>query len=193
MVIGITGGISSGKSTISKILISRNYKLIDCDLISKELTNIDEVVLEIAEIFGDEVIDGTNINRKKLGELIFNNESKKKQLENIIHPRVVQKVIDEIKSLNEKIIFVDCPLLFEAKLEYLFDKIIVVYVNFETQVKRLISRDKIDIDFALKKINAQMRLDDKAKLADFVIDNSYSLEETINQLDNIIRSIKNEI
>lgn len=193
MVIGITGGISSGKSTISKIIISRNYKLIDCDLISKELTNIDEVVLEIAEIFGDEVIDGTNINRKKLGELIFNNETKKKQLENIIHPRVVQKVIDEIKSSNEKIIFVDCPLLFEAKLEYLFDKIIVVYVNFETQVKRLISRDKIDIDFALKKINAQMRLDDKAKLADFVIDNSYSLEETINQLDNIIRSIKNEI
>ncbi len=193
MVIGITGGISSGKSTISKILISRNYKLIDCDLISKELTNIDEVVLEIAEIFGDEVIDGTNINRKKLGELIFNNETKKKQLENIIHPRVVQKVIDEIKSSKEKIIFVDCPLLFEAKLEYLFDKIIVVYVNFETQVKRLISRDKIDIDFALKKINAQMRLDDKAKLADFVIDNSYSLEETINQLDNIIRSIKNEI
>lgn len=193
MVIGITGGISSGKSTISKIIISRNYKLIDCDLISKELTNIDEVVLEIAEIFGDEVIDGTNINRKKLGELIFNNETKKKQLENIIHPRVVQKVIDEIKSSKEKIIFVDCPLLFEAKLEYLFDKIIVVYVNFETQVKRLISRDKIDIDFALKKINAQMRLDDKAKLADFVIDNSYSLEETINQLDNIIRSIKNEI
>lgn len=192
MVIGITGGIASGKSTISKILIGRHYKLIDCDQISRELTNEQEVIDVIRNTFGPEVITNGAVNRQKLGELIFGDKGKKQALEEIIHPRVIKKVQEEIKKANEELIFVDCPLLFEAKLEYLFDKIIVVYVDRENQIKRLMQRDNINYDFAIKKISSQMDLSKKKELADFVIDNNKSIGYAIMQLDEILRRLKNE-
>ncbi len=193
MIIGITGGIASGKSTVFAYLKesynSDKYLYLDCDEISHELLKKEKVITKLTSVFGDIKNEDGTINRKKLGTIIFDDLEKRKVLNAIIHPLVRKELMTKInKSNNKNLIFVDIPLLFEAKMEDLVDEIWLVYVNKETQKQRLKLRDQIDDGQAMQKITSQMDLD--AKLAyinkldnKIIIDNSNSLLETYQAID----------
>jgi dephospho-CoA kinase len=194
MIIGITGGIATGKSFFTNYLRDKGYQVICADEISKKVVEKDEKgYFKIIEHFGNNILDeNKNINRKQLGYIIFNNEEKRLLLNNIVHPLVKQEMINKIQSLKKdnKIIFIDVPLLFESSFDDLCDKIVVVYSKYEIQLKRLMERDKIEIDLAKNKINAQMDLSKKVLIADYVIDNSFDKENTIMQFEKFLKEVQ---
>ena len=187
-VIGLTGSIASGKSTVSKKLKDLGYKVIDCDAINHEILVKDEVgYLLVVENFGTDILDeNLEIDRKKLSSLIFNDSVLKEKLNQILHPVIKNRVIEEIEKIDEGMVFLDCPLLFETDFHKLCEINIVVYVNFDTQIHRLMQRDNITFPEALKKIYAQMSLDEKLGLADLVIDNCHSLGDLDWQIKQLL-------
>lgn len=194
-IIGLTGGIASGKTTISNILKSEfHIDIIDADLIAREIVKKGSEVLNmIAEEFGKEVInpDGT-LNRKKLGEIVFSNQYLLNKLNKITHPVIEKHIkyeIDLIGKSGKKLCVVDAALLIEAGFYKLVDFVILVCVNKDIQLKRLVQRDKISESEALKRINSQMPLSDKVKYADFIINNNGDLEDVKLQTRKIIKDI----
>mgnify|MGYP000887210549 CR=1 FL=1 len=196
MVIGITGSIATGKSTVTNYLLNKGYKVIDADKIVHRLLSTSSVLSEISLAFGkDLIVDGVLV-RKLLARIIFNDEEKRKLLNKIIHPKVIKEIEEETKEYKGKIdnlIFVDIPLLYEENLEYLVDKIVVVYVPKKIQLERLMTRDGIDEEYAMKKINASMDIELKKAKADFVIDNSKDQDTTYKQIEEILRRIKDAL
>lgn len=191
LVIGITGSISSGKSVVSEYLRSKKYVVIDSDIISKELFNSPYVIRKIVNTFGSNVLEGNKINRAVLGQIIFNDPEKRIMLNNIVHPLVKKEILRQIdEHANSDLIFIDVPLLYEAKFEDLCDYVIVVNVDKEIQITRLMLRDNIDREYAEKKINSQMPLEEKCQMANFIIDNSFDLCYTYKQIDEIINRLK---
>lgn len=192
-VIGVTGGISSGKSNVISIIKRQGFKVIDCDLINHNLQKINMPIYNaIKEAFGSSYfLDNKELDRKKLGELIFHNENEKLKLNSISHPIIKEEVLKEINKADG-IVFVDVPLLYESKFDSLCDKVICVYLNKETQIKRLMERDHIDYSYAKAKIASQMDLDKKRDLADYVIDSKGSFQETYRQVLKILEMIKGE-
>jgi len=191
IVVGLTGGIGSGKSTVSNMLIERNIPVIDADKISREVLIIyPEVLWSIKKEFGEEVFDeNDNLDRKKLGAIIFSNEIFKKKLENIIIPYIKKEIFDKIEKYvkaGEKLCIVDAPTLIETNLHKYMDEVIVIVVNEEIQIKRVMARDSLSKKDALNRINSQMPLKEKLKYATYTIDNSDTLSHTEEQLDNII-------
>lgn len=193
-IIGITGGISSGKSFVCSYLNKLGYLVLDCDNINRHLSKKNgPIYLKIVEEFGIEYLDSNlEIDRKKLGNLIFNDSKAKIRLNNISHPLILEELKREINNSNENIIFVEIPLLFEAKLEYLCDEIICVYLPKDIQIERLILRDKITKEYAVNKINSQMSLERKKELSDYIINSEYGFNDTICQINDIIEKIKGE-
>jgi dephospho-CoA kinase len=194
MTIGITGGIASGKSFVCKELKQMGYPLVDCDQINKDLQQIGMTIYnEIVNQFGLEYInEDKTINRTKLGKLIFENKEERIKLNNISHPLIIKEMrrrIDEFDGL----VFVEIPLLFETKLEYLCDKIICVFVDEKTQINRLMARDGIEYEYTLNKIKSQMPLENKVKKSDFVIDSSLGFEDTKRQINEMINILKEAI
>ncbi len=191
IVVGLTGGIGSGKSTVSNMLIERNIPVIDADKISREVLIIyPEVLWSIKKEFGEEVFDeNDNLDRKKLGAMIFSNEIFKKKLENIIIPYIKKEIFDKIEKYvkaGEKLCIVDAPTLIENNLHKYMDEVIVIVVNEKIQIKRVMARDSLSKKDALNRINSQMPLKEKLKYATYTIDNSDTLSHTGEQLDNII-------
>src|SRR5690554_119503 len=196
MIIGITGSIATGKSTVTKYLSEKGYKIIDSDKIVHKLLSTSSVLSEISLAFGrDLIVDGVLV-RKLLAKMIFDDEEKRKLLNSIIHPCVISEIKEETnnyKGVKDNLIIVDIPLLYEEKLEYLVDKIIVVYAPKNIQLERLMARDGIDLDYANKKINASMDIELKKEKADYIIDNSKDVDSTYKQVDEVLRRILNEI
>ncbi|HCQ91327.1 MULTISPECIES: dephospho-CoA kinase [unclassified Clostridium] len=191
IVVGLTGGIGSGKSTVSNMLIERNIPVIDADKISREVLIIyPEVLWSIKKEFGEEFFDeNDNLDRKKLGAMIFSNEIFKKKLENIIIPYIKKEIFDKIEKYvkaGEKFCIVDAPTLIENNLHKYMDEVIVIVVNEKIQIKRVMARDSLSKKDALNRINSQMPLKEKLKYATYTIDNSDTLSHTEEQLDNII-------
>ena len=191
-IIGITGGIASGKSYVCDIIEKQGFKIIDSDKISHELSKIGYPLYNaiIKEFGNDYLLDNKELNRKKLGALIFNNENEKLRLNSISHPLIIDEINNQINKINNDLIFVDVPLLYESKMENLFDEIICVYVDRKTQIKRLMNRDNISYDYAVSKISSQMSLDEKAKLAHYVIDNSEDSAKAMTL--KILKKLKGE-
>lgn len=189
LIIGLTGGIATGKSTVCKILKKLDIKVIDSDKIAHQVLNFDNVKKEIKEQFGETIIDNEgNINKKKLGKAVFDDDKLRKQLETITHPKIIElidKKINKYQKDKEEIIVLDVPLLFETSLDKKVDETWVVYANKETQIKRLKKRDNFNRKDAIKRINAQMPLEDKVKKADVVIKN----EDTIKELENKVHKL----
>ncbi len=187
-VIGLTGSIASGKSTVSNKLKELGYKIIDCDEINHKLLKKDNLgYVSVLEEFGYDILnEDLEIDRKKLGSIIFNNKLSKEKLNQILHPLIKSVVMDEIKKVEDGIVFLDCPLLFETDFHELCDLKIVVYVNMDTQIHRLMERDNITFPEALKKIYAQMSLDDKLALADYVLDNCHGLNDLDWQIKQLL-------
>ena len=194
-VVGVTGGIASGKSTVCKIIESKGYQVIDCDILGHNVLSdhrkgqgYEKVVQE----FGEGILEGNEISRKKLGELVFGNPENKKKLEAILHPMIKKKLINKINKVQDKIVFVEVALLFETDFKDLCDKTILVYVDLDNQIWRLMKRDNVIFPEALKKIYMQMPMADKLELADYIIDNTnqeYDLEWQVRQIITSLESI----
>lgn len=179
-IIGITGGIASGKSTVSDYLKRLGYRVIDCDLLTREayVTCFDQ----IQQLFPECIVAGT-VDRKALAQCVFTRPQAKLQLEGIIHPYCRKKMTEAIMNQHGGILFLDIPLLYEAKMEDLCDEIWVVYVDFETQLVRLMARNQWSEEVARQRIAAQMPLTQKAKLADLVLNNMASKEELYQKIN----------
>ena len=193
MKIGITGSIACGKSTVSKYLILKGYNVYDADKISYDLTQKPNIcyklILEkVGSEFPESIIDESgNINRKELGRVIFNNKDKKELLESIIHPYVIK----EIESVNDDVCFFEVPLLFEANLEYLFDKVVVVSTSKEKQIERLMKRNNISYEDCIIRINNQIDIKIKEEKADYVLyNNDDDIYKLYNQIDEFLKGIK---
>ena len=191
MIIGLTGSIASGKSTVSSMLKRKGYPIVDADEIARLVVEPGtSVIQKIREEFGQEVLkeDGS-LNREKLGERIFGEQKDRDKLNAIIHPAIRAEMLRQKETHlanGANTVVMDIPLLFESKLQSFVDKIIVVSVASETQKKRLISRNELTEKEAENRIKSQLSMDFKEANADAVIDNNGTLEETEKQLRSIL-------
>ena len=200
MVIGLTGGIGTGKSTVSQILKGRGFPVIDLDVISHEVIEFSSVVEKIVQNFGREVLDedeagNCTISREKLGKIIFANKEKRLALNSIMHPeilKVMHKKILECKSEKNKIIFVEVQLLFEVQWEKEFDYILLVAAKRDMQVRRVLERDKRSEEEAWNIINSQMSLDEKREKSDFVIENDGNMDDLNKKVDKFLKSLEQQ-
>lgn len=192
MIIGLTGSIASGKSTVSTMLEERGFPIVDADKIARLVVEPGtSVIKEIEETFGEEVIleDGS-LNREKLGALVFGNAQNREKLNAIIHPAIRIEMLrqkDEHLAKGEKTIIMDIPLLFESRLQAFVEKIIVVTVTPEIQKQRLIERNGLTEQEAMDRIQSQMPLEIKEAGADGVLNNSGTIKETEAQLINLLK------
>ena len=191
-VIGITGGIASGKSFVSSVVKKAGYSVIDADLISKELSQKNGSVYNaIVRTFGESYLDeNKEIDRQKLGSLIFNDKQAKGLLNSISHPLIIEEMERQIKDSNSDLVFIDVPLLYESGLQNMFDKIICVYLPRRLQIERLMNRDNISYEYAVKKIESQKNLEEKKKLADFIINSSESFDSVEENVIELIKKLK---
>ncbi len=188
-VIGITSSIAGGKSTVTNYLRQKGYTVLDADEISHHaLDKGTRSYYQVKEMFMDCMDENRHIDRQKLGKIVFNDERMKKQLEDIIHPFVSSTMKKYIQQSKENIIFLDIPLLYEAHFEYLCDKIIVVYVDEQTQCKRLMERNHIDKQEALHLMQQQMSIEEKKDKADYIIDNTLGFENLYQNIERILNS-----
>ena len=192
LVIGVTGGIASGKSNVCNVIKELGYPVIDCDKITKELSEINKPIYNaILNNFGNDfLLEDDNLDKKKISKLVFSDPSKKMILDSITHPIIKDEVLRQLSLYESGLVFVEIPLLYEAKFDSICDKVICVFLSKKKQVERLIEREGIDEDYALKKIHSQMDLYMKKSLADYVIDSKGSFEETKLQVENIINKLK---
>lgn len=195
MIIGLTGSIASGKSTVANMLKEYGLPIVDADLVARMVVEPGKPTLDkIVEVFGEEVLtEDRALNREKLGSIIFHDEKKRKMLNNIIHPAIRQEMLrqrDEHIENGEKTVIMDIPLLFESKLQHFVDKILVVTVDDNIQLKRLMERNQLSEEEATSRIQSQMPLSEKEEGADAVIYNNLSLDNTKEQLENILREWK---
>ena len=202
MVIGLTGGIGTGKSTVSQILQEKKFPVIDLDTISHEVIKIPKVIEKIVENFGKEVLENSGnfenknnaiqISREKLGKIIFENKEKRLLLNSIMHPEILHTMREQISKYkkNNKIIFVEIQLLFEVQWEKEFDYILLISAKKSTQIRRILERDKRSEIDALNIINSQLPLDEKKKRSDFVIENDGNIEELKEKIDKFLEYLE---
>ncbi|KRD93895.1 dephospho-CoA kinase [Bacillus sp. Root239] len=191
IVIGLTGGIASGKSTVTGMLRDINIPVIDADHIAKEVVEPGkEAYKQIVETFGRSILhENAEINRAALGEIVFYQEEERKKLNAIVHPAVRKEMLSQKESYIEEgyeVVVLDIPLLFESDLTHLVDKVVVVYVDESVQLERLKSRNNLSAEDAYARIQAQLPLIQKVALADAVINNNGPVEETKQQLLSIL-------
>ena len=189
--IGITGSIACGKSTVSDYLIAKGYTIIDADKLGHVALTSDDVKRKLAEKFGDEILENNEISREKLGKLVFGNDDNLKILNSIIHPKIKELILKlQEEHKDEDLVFLDIALLYEANFVDLVEKVAVVYVDEDVQLERLMMRNSLSKEEAIKRIESQMSPREKASLGDFVINNSYSKEDTFQQIDEILEKLK---
>lgn len=191
LVIGLTGGIASGKSTISSILKAVGWPVIDADLIARQIVMPGSKGLEqIVNRFGSQMLnsDGT-LDRKKLGKTVFDDPKKLSDLDKIEHPLIQEAIdsqLDEFKKQHLPVVVLDVPLLFETGMDEECDLTVLAVVDQATQLKRLMKRDQISKMDAVKKISSQMSLKEKMQRADVIIDNNGTLEQTRSQVAELV-------
>ena len=195
LVIGLTGGMASGKSVASKTLRGLNLPIIDADLIAREMVKPNEAgYRDIVDHFGKGILNpDQTINRRKLAKIIFSDPEERERLNSLLHPRIVKEIkrrIENSKEKGEGMVIVDAALLIEAGELSLVDKLIVVTVSERLQIRRLAQRDHLTEKEAKERIATQMPLSEKMKLADYLIDNSGSTKKTIRRTKEVYRKLR---
>lgn len=183
--IAIVGNIASGKSEIEKILLEKGYKVICADKVSHEILNSDENIRQkIYTVF-------KTYNRKDIANIVFPDASKRKILEEIMHPQIKKEISNFFEdNKDEELVFASVPLLFEADMQNMFDYIILVYADEKTCFKRIIKRDAFTKEQALLRIKSQMPQEEKMPYADFIIDNNGPIEDLKPQVEGILNKLK---
>lgn len=194
--VGLTGGVASGKTTVLQLFKDLGAQVIDADLISREVVKPHLPAWEkIVEHFGTNCLNpDSTLNRKILRKIVFTDSARRKILENIVHPEVLGEIrlrTEQIKKLYpQAVLIVDVPLLIELKLMAEYDKIILVYADKETQIRRIMVRNGVSRDEILNILGAQMPMDEKVQFADFVIDNTGSMEEIKLAVSKVFEQLK---
>ena len=193
--VGITGGIGSGKSTVTNMLKDDGFTIIDADIVAREVFIIyPEIMSKIKHEFGYDFFDiEGKLNRKEFGNYIFKSELRRKKLESIMIPFITREIHHRIKMCEEdncKLCFLDAPTLIENNLHTSMDITILVWVSSDVQIQRVMLRDELNLDDTMDRVKAQMPIDEKRKYADFIIDNGSSVEDTKLQLDLIIAQLE---
>lgn len=185
MIVGLTGGIASGKSTVSKYFKEFGAEVLDADLVAKELSEKKENIAKMVEIFGDDILDETgNILRQKVREKAFLEKEKLQKLNKLLHPQVIEVFKNKKENTKQdEIVIFDIPLLFEAGMEKLCDTVIVVYVSKRVQIERMLKRDRHGIELAERIIDSQMSMSEKMDKADIIINNNCTLEDLKNNVN----------
>ncbi|WP_040408045.1 dephospho-CoA kinase [Allofustis seminis] len=185
--IGLTGGIASGKSTVSKLLKDMGAYVIDADAVARDIVHPGTVGLaKLVEQFGDEILlENQELDRKKLGALVFSSPHHLKRLNIVIQPLIRKEIRTQMELATDKnaVIVVDIPLLYEEQYQGWFDEILVVAVDAQIQLQRLMARDHLSEAQAKERIQAQIALAEKVKRADVVIDNSKTIAYTQKQIE----------
>lgn len=192
-IIGLTGGIASGKTTVSDYLKARGYTVLDADAYSRKTTAKNgPAIPAIKKAFGDDIVnDEGELDRKKLGSIIFNDADKRCELNEIVHPLIRDMMnTDEQKFIKEGHVFLDIPLLFENGLNARCDFVVTVFVDRDTQIKRLIARNDLTIEEAEARINSQMPLTEKVRMSEFKLDNNGSLDALYGQIDRFTEELE---
>lgn len=191
MIIGLTGSIASGKSTVAKMMTALGLPIVDADIVARDVVEPGTETLElIVKNFGDDILleDGT-LNRTKLGDIIFNEPAKRKILNDIMHPAIRQEMLrqrDAYLEAGQKHVVMDIPLLFESKLQHFVERILVVSVSEEVQLRRLMERNQLSKEDALARMHSQLPMSVKEKSAHAVIYNNENLTQTEEQLLKIL-------
>ena len=197
-IVGLTGGISSGKSTVSSYLKQLKIPVIDADEVARKVVEPNsQGAKEIRKAFGSDVFekDGT-LNRQKLGELVFSNVENRQKLDELLQPLIKIMILDEIEEYRqkgEKMIVLDLPLLFEKQYEELCEEIIVVYVPKELQIERLMKRNQYTKQEALSRIDSQLSIEEKRKRATVLFDNQGTIQQLYHQVEQWLVETKNDI
>jgi dephospho-CoA kinase len=196
LVLAVTGGIATGKTTVANMLTELGAAHIDFDVLARQVVEPGTPALkQIVEYFGKQVLqeDGT-LDRKKLSKVVFQDIEKRKKLENFTHPAILEEFLKQVNAIAKQdpnaIIQVSIPLLIELNLQYMYDKILLVYAGTEQQVQRLCKRDSISKEEAANILKAQMPIDEKVGYADFVVRNETDLKETRRQVAEIWQALK---
>lgn len=191
MKIAIAGNIASGKTAVENFFREYGYEVLDTDKIAHEIL-ASEVSQEVIETFeGYNILTDGVIDRKKLGAIVFSDYQARKKLERILHPLIRERIVEYFDSVNG-VAFVAIPLLFEAKMEDLFDKIIFVFADDETRLERLIARNNLTQEEALRRINSQMSQFMKLEESDYIFHNNGTLNNLRNQVKDFIEKILKE-
>ena len=193
IIVGLTGGIVGGKSTVASMFRDLGAKIIDADKLGHSVILPNKSAWKkIIKLFGRDILQNDlTIDREKLGKIVFANQTLLKKLNEITHPEITKMIKKEIDSAKnkihnrEKVLIIEAALVYEAKIDRFMDKIIVVYIDKDEQIKRLIKRNNLSKDEALQRVRSQIPMEEKAKMADYVIDNSSSLDKTKEQVVKI--------
>lgn len=198
MRIGLTGGIATGKSTVSRMLQQRGAAIVDADQVAREVVEPHTPGWRrVRERFGEQILrpDGS-LDRRALREVVFREPRARRDLNDILHPLIRRRMLEKAERLERErsggIIVFDIPLLYESKLTHWVQKVVVVYVPEFVQIRRLMNREGIGEEEALRMIRAQIPIEEKKRMADFLIDNSGSWEETERQVDHLWRCLTSE-
>ncbi len=189
--IALTGGIATGKSTVCNLLKLYGFHIIDADAIAHEVLDANSAT--IAKLFGERYVQGGRVLRKELGKLIFGNKEERRRLENLLHPQIKHR-IEELAKREDRFkvpYFVDIPLFFETR-NYPIKKVVVVYASKALQVERLCKRERLSLEEAKRRIALQIDIEEKKRLADYVIDNSADLKHLQREVERLIEQIKDE-
>jgi dephospho-CoA kinase len=186
LIIGITGGLATGKTLVADMFGERGAVKIDADDISHRVMDEDPAVKrELVDIFGEEILSGDNIDRRKMAKKVFCNKEELDKLCSVLHPAIIRRIKEEIKENKDKVVVLDAPLLIETGLHEMMDIVIVVFASYENQIKRAADRG-ISEKEAECIIAMQMPLAEKVKIADFIIDNdSDDIEKTKEGVEEI--------
>ena len=196
LIVGLTGGVASGKTTVSEVLREEGATLIDADQIARELVQPQTSAWqELVRVFGNEILDRDgSIDRQKLASLIFSNPRQRSRLNRILHPRIKEEIRRRLKSIRQKdpkaIVVIDVPLLIETGGHREMDKVIVVVCTETQQIERLRRRNQLSEEQARAMLSSQMSLEEKTTVADYVIGNEGSLEETRQKARNVYQELK---
>lgn len=198
-VIGVTGGIGSGQSTVCQFLKDMGCKVIDVDKKAKQIINKDHGLQnDLKKTFGDQIFDNRgNLNRRLLASLAFQTEENTLELNRLVHPKMVAEVVEEMEharfSQKYPLIVIDAALIFEISIEQMFAHIIVVYTSLQKRVQRVMKRDNQTRDEVMARVRRQIPLQDKRKWADFVITNDTSLDDLRKQTEAVFEKITDDI